>query len=110
MVRWTRMPHANGARRWLTFELSGRHRRGAREADHRQRELRGRHAGGGPRSSEGLASATVTKRTEGGGGTAWTGAFVSARPLRGDKRCTSNLRLHGEDEANHRFEGAGTTD
>ena len=29
MVRWTRMPHANGARRWLTFELSGRHRRGA---------------------------------------------------------------------------------
>jgi hypothetical protein len=56
-----------------------------------------RHAGGGPRSSEGLACATVTKRTEDGG--ARTEALADARPLDVATRCCSPLRLRGDDES-----------
>jgi hypothetical protein len=52
----------------------------------------------------------VTKRTEEGGGTARTEAWADARLLDLAARCCPDLRLHGGDEANLRFNGAGTTD
>jgi hypothetical protein len=60
VVRWARMAHVSSARRWLTFELSGRHRCGPAKSNMVLGASRG-HAGGGPRSSEGLG---LTERTQ----------------------------------------------
>jgi hypothetical protein len=52
----------------------------------------------------------VTKRTDDGGATARTEALADAGVVEIAARCCSTLRLHGDDEASLRFEGAGTTD
>jgi hypothetical protein len=52
----------------------------------------------------------AAKRTEAGGGTARTEALDDARSVELHPLGRSDLRLHGEDEANQRCEGAATTD